>query len=70
MMEPQKNVYAIAFGRSLVCYKRYLTHEETSSIQGKSWILSENILRITYKKIDPALTATTTHSTNMIIRCK
>jgi len=52
--------------RSLTCYKGYLTHEETSGIQGKPWIRPEDILGIADKKLDPAPPATTTKSTNFI----
>lgn len=52
--------------RSLTCYKGYLTHEETSGIQGKAWIKPEDILGITDRKLDPAPAATTTRSTSFI----
>lgn len=50
--------------RSLTAYKGYLTHEETSGIQGKPWIRPEDILGIADRKLDPAPPATTTKSTN------
>ena len=40
--------------RSLACYKGYLTHEETSGIQGKPWIRPEDILGIADRQLDPA----------------
>lgn len=52
--------------RSLTCYKGYLTHEETSGIQGKPWIRPEDILGITDRKLDFAPPATTTKSDNFI----
>ena len=52
--------------RSLTCYKGYLTHEETSGIQGRPWIKPEDILGIADRKLDPAPPATTTKSTNFI----
>lgn len=52
--------------RSLTCYKGYLTHEETSGIQGKPWIRPEDILGIADRQLDPAPPATTTRSTNFI----
>ncbi len=52
--------------RSLTCYKGYLTHEETSGIQGKPWVRPEDILGIADRKLDPAPTATTTKSDNFI----
>lgn len=50
--------------RSLTSYKGYLTHEETSGIQGKPWIRPEDILGIADRKLDPAPPATTTRSDN------
>jgi len=50
--------------RSLTAYKGYLTHEETSGIQGKPWVRPEEILGIADRKLDPAPPATTTRSTN------
>lgn len=50
--------------RSLTAYKGYLTHEETSGIQGKPWIRPEDILGIADRKLDYAPPATTTRSTN------
>ena len=52
--------------RSLTCYKGYLTHEETSAIQGRPWIRPEDILGIADRKLDPAPFATTTRSNNFI----
>ncbi|MDO5484872.1 MAG: alanine dehydrogenase [Sarcina sp.] len=48
--------------RSLTCYKGYLTHEETSGIQGRPWIRPEDILGIAGRDLDPAPPATTTRS--------
>ena len=50
--------------RSLTCYKGYLTHEETSGIQGRPWVRPEDILGIADRKLDPAPPATTTRSDN------
>ncbi len=52
--------------RSLTAYKGYLTHEETSGIQGRPWIRPEDILNIADKKLDPAPAATNTKSDNFI----
>lgn len=52
--------------RSLTTYKGYLTHEETSGIQGKPWIKPEEILKITDRQLDPAPPATLTKSDNFI----
>ena len=52
--------------RSLTAYKGYLTHEETSAIQGRPWIRPEDILNIADKKLDPAPAATSTKSDNFI----
>lgn len=52
--------------RSLATYKGYLTHEETSAIQGRPWVRPEDILGIAGRKLDPAPPATTTRSSNMI----
>ncbi|MBR3806168.1 MAG: alanine dehydrogenase [Clostridia bacterium] len=52
--------------RSLTAYKGYLTHEETSGIQGRPWIRPEDILGIADRKLDPAPPATTTRSDNFI----
>lgn len=52
--------------RSLTAYKGYLTHEETSAIQGRPWIRPENILHIEDKKLDPAPPATGSRSENFI----
>lgn len=50
--------------RSLTAYKGYLTHEETSAIQNRPWILPEDILGINDRKLDPAPNTTRTRSTN------
>jgi len=50
--------------RSLTAYKGYLTHEETSGIQGRPWVRPEDILGIGDRKLDPAPPATTTRSEN------
>ena len=50
--------------RSLTCYKGYLTHEETSGIQGRPWVQPEVILGITDRKLDPAPKTTVTTSDN------
>ncbi len=52
--------------RSLTAYKGYLTHEETSGIQGRPWVKPEDILGIADQKLDPVPPATTTKSTNFI----
>ena len=48
--------------RSLTCYKGYLTHEETSGIQGRPWVRPEIILGIAERELDPAPPATLTKS--------
>lgn len=50
--------------RSLTCYKGYLTHEETSGIQGRPWVQPEVILGIQNEKLDPAPKTTVTVSDN------
>ena len=50
--------------RSLTCYKGYLTHEETSGIQGRPWVRPEVILGIADRELDPAPPATLTRSGN------
>ena len=50
--------------RSLTCYKGYLTHEETSGIQGRPWVQPEVILGIGNEKLDPAPKTTVTVSDN------
>ena len=40
--------------RSLTAYKGYLTHEETSAIQGRKWVRPETILKIENEKLDYA----------------
>ncbi len=52
--------------RSLTAYKGYLTHEETSALQGRPWIRPEDILGIADQKLDPAPPATVTRSENYI----
>ena len=52
--------------RSMMAYKGYLTHEETSAIQGKPWIRAEDILGIADRKLDPAPQPTVNKSTNFI----
>lgn len=52
--------------RSLTAYKGYLTHEETSSIQGRPWIRPEQILGIENENLDPAPPATVSRSNNFI----
>ncbi len=52
--------------RSLTAYKGYLTHEETSAVQGKPWVRPEKILDIQDRKLDWAPPATTSHSENYI----
>lgn len=52
--------------RSLTAYKGYLTHEETSAIQGRPWIRPEDILHIADQKLDPAPAATSSKSDNFI----
>lgn len=51
--------------RSLTCYKGYLTHEETSGIQGRPWVQPEVILGITDRQLDPAPKTTLTRSDNI-----
>lgn len=50
--------------RSLTCYNGYLTHEETSGIQGRPWVKPEVILGIEDRELDPAPAATLTKSDN------
>ena len=50
--------------RSLTAYKGYLTHEETSAIQGRPWIKPEDILGINDRQLDMAPPATSTRSNN------
>lgn len=52
--------------RSLTVYKGYLTHEETSALQGRPWIRPETILGIADRALDPAPPATVTRSENFI----
>ncbi|MEL7647603.1 MAG: alanine dehydrogenase [Sedimentibacter sp.] len=53
--------------RSMTAYKGYLTHEETSAIQGRPWIRPEDILGIAQENLDPAPPATVSRSNNKII---
>jgi len=50
--------------RSLTCHNGYLTHEETSGIQGRPWVPPERILGIEDRELDPAPPATLTRSEN------
>ncbi len=50
--------------RSLTAYKGYLTHQETSGIQGRPWVPPEVILGISDRKLDHAPQATVTVSEN------
>ena len=50
--------------RSLTTYKGYLTHEETSAVQGIPWIRPEDVLKIEDEKLDYAPPATTAKSNN------
>ena len=50
--------------RSLTAYKGWLTHEETSGIQGRPWVRPEDILGIADRELDFAPPATTTRSKN------
>ena len=50
--------------RSLTCYNGFLTHEETSGIQGRPWVVPEKILGIEGRELDPAPPATKTVSDN------
>ncbi|MBR3054120.1 MAG: alanine dehydrogenase [Firmicutes bacterium] len=50
--------------RSLTAYKGYLTHEETSGIQGRPWVRPEVILGIENENLDPAPRTTVTTSDN------
>lgn len=52
--------------RSLTAYKGYLTHEETSGIQGRPWVRPEDILGIAGRNLDPAPPAASTKSDNFI----
>lgn len=52
--------------RSLTAYNGYLTHEETSAIQGRPWIRPETILGLENEKLDPAPPATVSRSNNFI----
>ena len=52
------------YRRSLTVYRGYLTHEETSAVQGRPWIRPEDILGITDRRLDSAPAATVTRSDN------
>jgi alanine dehydrogenase len=52
--------------RSMTAYKGYLTHEETSALQGRPWIRPEDILKIADENLDPAPPATVSRSNNKI----
>ena len=52
--------------RSLIAYKGYITHEETSAIQNRPWVRPEEILNILDEKLDPAPPATMTRSDNFL----
>lgn len=52
--------------RALACYKGYLTHEETSAIQGRPWIKAQDILGIADRQLDPAPQPTVSKSDNFI----
>ena len=52
--------------RSLTTYKGYLTHEETSALQGRPWIQPEKILKIEDQLLDPAPRATVSRSSTFI----
>jgi len=52
------------YRRSLTVYRGYLTHEETSAVQGKPWIRPENILEIADRRLDPAPPASSARSDN------
>ena len=51
--------------RSLTCCNGYLTHEETSGIQKRTWVSPEVILGIQGRELDPAPPATRTKSGNI-----
>ena len=50
--------------RSLVAYRGYLTHEETSAVQRRPWIRPEELLGIAGQYLDPAPAATNAVSEN------
>lgn len=56
--------------RSMTAYKGYLTHEETSGLQGRPWIRPEEILEISDKQLDMAPPATGTRSDNFLKKVK
>lgn len=55
--------------RGLTTYKGYLTHEETSGIQGRPWIKPEEILKLDKEKLDYAPQPTSTKSDNFYLSC-
>lgn len=52
--------------RALTAFRGYLTHEETSALQGRPWIRPEDILGIAGRALDPAPPATVTRSDNFL----
>lgn len=52
--------------RALTAYRGYLTHEETSALQGRPWVRPEDILGIADRQLDPAPPATVTRSDNFL----
>ncbi len=50
--------------RSLTAYRGWLTHEESSAIQGRPWVRPEVILGIREQVLDPAPPATASRSTD------
>lgn len=52
--------------RALTAYRGYLTHEETSALQGRPWVRPEDILGIADRQLDPAPPATVTRSDNYL----
>ncbi len=65
MHQSSKSIACVTDGfirRALVCREGYLTHEETSGVQGRSWIKTEDLLGIADRKLDSVESATTTRS--------
>ena len=52
--------------RSMTTYKGYLTHEETSAVQGRPWVRPEDVLGLNDCDIDEAPPATVSKSNNFI----
>ena len=52
--------------RALTAYRGYLTHEETSALQGRHWVRPEDILGIADRQLDPAPPATVPRSDNYL----